>query len=213
MGFKEFKEYVEKHFHLWHKPTLSLSEENIVQAYITYQYGVQLGLTLSSAVTEVVGYRYRRLENLILNSALYDASKHAWVHVNSLVKVKALYESKKKGTEVYEFQIETYRPFHLQRLDERFCERVFFDCLEKTPFAAVIEVNLERWAYDDLDRYTYLAYDLCTQDNEAVMDVEVKGSHHEYVFNLEVSNYSIFELLKEGCVEYLHVVLREERVL
>jgi len=212
LGFKEFKDYVEKHFHLWHEPTLSLSEENIIQAYITYQYGVQLGLTLHSAVIEVVSYRYRRLENFILNSDLYDARKHTWIHVNSLVKVKALYESR-KGTEVYEFQVETFRPFHLQRLSEGFCGRIFFDCLEKTPFAAVIEVNLERWAYDDLDRYTYLAYDECEQKNEAIMDVEVKGSHYEYVFNLEVSNYSIFELLKEGCEEYLHVVLREERML
>jgi hypothetical protein len=213
LGFKEFKEYVEKHYRLWHTPTLSLSEENIVQAYITYQYGVQLGLTLRSAVIQVVGYRYRRLENFILNAALYDTKKHAWVHVNSLVKVKALYESKKKGTELYEFQIETFRPFHLQRLDERFCEFIFFDCLEKTPFSGVIEARLERWAYDDLDRYTYLPYGECTQKNEAVMDVEVKGNHYEYVFQVEVSNYSVFELLKEGCSQHLHVRLLEERIL
>jgi hypothetical protein len=45
------------------------------------------------------------------------------------------------------------------------------------------------------------------------MDVEVKGNHYEYVFQVEVSNYSIFELLKEGCEQYLRVGLMEELIL
>ena len=215
MGYDEFKQYVEKHFHIWHQPTLMLNEPNIVQAYTTYQYGTQLGLTLTRAVIEVVGYRYRRLENFILNAALYDSKTHSWVHQNSLVKVKALYESKKKGSEIFEFQVETFRPFHLQRLYRRFCNRIFYDCIEQTPFSGVLigYFTIEKWAYDDLDRYTYIPYDECRQKNEAIMEITVKGATYEYTFDVYVSNYSIFELLKEGCSEHLNVVLTQERHL
>jgi len=215
LGFDEFKEYVEKHFHIWHKPTLALTEENIVQAYIVYQYGTLLGLTLHRAVIEVVGYRYRRLENFILNAALYNTKTHSWVHQNSLVKVKALYESKKKGSEIFEFQVETFRPFFLQRLDERFCKEIFYRSIEQTPFVGVlIGLEIGKWAYDDLEKkQTYLPYDECIQENEVVMQVTVKGLVYEYTLNATVSNYSIFELLKEGCEQYLEVVFKEERRL
>lgn len=107
----ETEQYIRLHYSRKYTTTLSLTDDNIIEALTLYADAIENHRSLYREIISHYGYRYRRMENFIKELGLWNPEK-GWLHLYIITKVYIEY---KYGTNPFKIEVILYH-----RIPEQF---------------------------------------------------------------------------------------------